>query len=136
MVGVSGAGKTTLCGELTGFPEVAVLGDELMILRKIRHGLWAQATPFWGEFGAPGSNRRAALGRILFLEKGPLGLIPISPAEAQSRLLRNLVFFEESRDLLERAWDMILMAVRRHPPAILSWTRGENPGGLLDLLWP
>lgn len=94
LVGVSEAGKTTLCRQ--GFP--TVLSDELVAVRRDGEGFRAYGTPFWGEF-VPGPVREEAEVAALFLlRKGPRH--EVRPHALPSALLEVMgcVFFFGPRE--------------------------------------
>lgn len=97
--GISGAGKTTLTRLAP--PDVTVLTDEISYVRPSERGYTAYGTPFAGELAKAGENCAAAVAALFFLEKGPENRIePLSAAEAMHRLLRNILFFAEDRELV------------------------------------
>ena len=87
-VGVSGAGKSTLSRIWRGEPDVTVLSDERIILRRQGDGLWMYGTPWHGDgyIAEPGCAR---LERVFFLRQGPQNaLAPVSVTDAVTRLFR------------------------------------------------
>jgi hypothetical protein len=99
--GVSGAGKTTMTRLAP--PDVTLLTDEISYLRPTSDGYNAFGTPFAGELAKAGENCTAPVAALFFLEQGPENLIEeISSAEAVRRLMRNILFFAEDPDLVEK----------------------------------
>jgi hypothetical protein len=99
--GVSGAGKTTMTRLAP--PDVTLLTDEISYLRPGSDGYNAFGTPFAGELAKAGENCMAPVAALFFLEQGPENLIEeISSAEAVQRLMRNILFFAEDPDLVEK----------------------------------
>jgi hypothetical protein len=99
--GVSGAGKTTMTRLAP--PDVALLTDEISYLLPSADGYAAFGTPFAGELAKAGENCTAPVAALFFLEQGPENLIEeMSSAEAARRLMRNILFFAEDPDLVEK----------------------------------
>jgi hypothetical protein len=99
--GVSGAGKTTMTRLAP--PDVTLLTDEISYLRPSSDGYNAFGTPFAGELAKAGENCAAPVAALFFLEQGPENLIEeMSSAEAVRRLMRNILFFAEDPDLVEK----------------------------------
>jgi hypothetical protein len=99
--GVSGAGKTTLTRLAPA--DATLLTDEISYIRPGANGYSAFGTPFSGELAKPGENCKAPLGALFFLEKGPENRVDeLSPAEGVRRLMRNILFFAEDRELVEQ----------------------------------
>ena len=99
--GVSGAGKTTMTRLA---PEsVTLLTDEISYVRPSPVGYSAHGTPFAGELARVGENTVAPVFALFFLEKGPENRVDeLPPAEAVRRLMRNILFFAEDRELVEK----------------------------------
>jgi hypothetical protein len=99
--GVSGAGKTTMTRLAPS--GICLLTDEISYVRPGAGGYSAYGTPFAGELAKSGENCSAPVSALFFLEKGPENRIDeISPAEAVGRLMRNILFFADDRDLVEK----------------------------------
>jgi hypothetical protein len=99
--GVSGAGKTTMTRLAP--PGISLLTDEISYVRRGAGGYWAYGTPFAGELAKSGENCSAPVSALFFLEQGPENRIDeISPAEAVLRLMRNILFFADDRDPVEK----------------------------------
>jgi hypothetical protein len=99
--GVSGAGKTTMTRLAPAY--VTLLTDEISYVRPSADGYSAFGTPFAGELAKAGENCTAPVAALFFLEKGPENRVDeLSPAEAVRRLMRNILFFAEDRDLVEK----------------------------------
>jgi hypothetical protein len=85
-VGVSGAGKSTLSRLWRGEPDVTVLSDERIILRRQGGSLWMYGTPWHGDgyIAEPGCAR---LERVFFLRQGPRNVLaPFSVTDSVARL--------------------------------------------------
>lgn len=99
--GVSGAGKTTMTRLAPS--GIRLLSDEISYVRPGAGGYQAYGTPFAGELAKSGENCTAPVSALFFLEKGPENRIDeISSAEAVRRLMRNILFFADDRELVER----------------------------------
>ena len=99
--GVSGAGKTTLTRLAPS--GIRLLTDEVSYVRPVGGGYSAYGTPFAGELAKSGENCAAPVFALFFLEQGPENRIDeIQPAEAVRRLMRNILFFAEGPELVEK----------------------------------
>jgi hypothetical protein len=99
--GVSGAGKTTMT-RLAPL-DATLLTDEISYVRPDGVGYSAYGTPFSGELAKAGENTSAPISALFFLEKGPENRVDELPAaEAVRRLMRNILFFAEDRNLVEQ----------------------------------
>jgi hypothetical protein len=99
--GVSGAGKTTMTRLAPS--GISLLTDEISYVRPSPGGYSAYGTPFAGELAKAGENCTAPVSALFFLEKGPENRIDeISPAEAVRRLMRNILFFADDPELVDK----------------------------------
>jgi hypothetical protein len=99
--GVSGAGKTTMARLAPA--DITLLTDEISYIRPAGGGYSAYGTPFAGELAKAGENCVAPVFALFFLEQGPENRIDeIQPAEAVGRLMRNILFFAEDPELVEK----------------------------------
>ena len=99
--GVSGAGKTTLTRLAPD--SVTLLTDEISYVRHSPSGYSAHGTPFAGELAKAGENTVAPVSALFFLEKGPDNRVDeLPPVEAVRRLMRNILFFAEDHELVEK----------------------------------
>jgi hypothetical protein len=99
--GVSGAGKTTMTRLAP--PHITLLTDEISYLRPSAGGYAAFGTPFAGELARAGENCTAPVAALFFLEQGPENRVDeLPPAEAVRRLMRNILFFAEDKNLVEK----------------------------------
>src|SRR5580765_615322 len=99
--GVYGAGKTTLTRLAPD--SVTLLTDEISYVRPNPVGYSAHGTPFAGELAKAGENTVAPVSALFFLEKGPENRVDeLPPAEAVRRLMRNILFFAEDHELVEK----------------------------------
>ena len=112
--GVSGAGKTTLTRLAP--PGVTLLSDEISYIRPSDESYSAFGTPFSGELAKPGENCSAPVAGLFFLEKGPRNRVgDVPPSEAVRRLMRNILFFAEDRELVERVFATACDFVQKVP---------------------
>jgi len=99
--GISGAGKTTMTRLAP--PDVTLLTDEISYVRPSPAGYFAYGTPFSGELAKAGENTMAPVSALFFLEKGPENRVDeLAPAEAVRRLMRNILFFAEDPELVDK----------------------------------
>ena len=102
--GVSGAGKTTI--SRLAPPDVTLLTDEVSYVRRVGQGYRAFGTPFAGELARVGENVSAPVAAVYLLAKGAENRVePLAPAEAAQMLLRNILFFAQDRDLVNRVFE-------------------------------
>ncbi len=112
--GVSGAGKTTMTRLAP--PEITLLTDEISYVRPARDGYQAFGTPFAGELARAGENCSAPISCLFFLEKGPENRVEeMPPAESIRRLMRNILFFAEDPQLVEKVFASACDFVARVP---------------------
>ena len=110
--GVSGAGKTTI--SRLAPPDATLLTDEISYVRCESGRYYACGTPFAGELARVGANESAPLQALFLLAKGPQNRIEEIPApDAVRQLLRNILFFAEDRELVERVFHSACEFVRR-----------------------
>ncbi len=85
--GASSAGKSTLCAQLAGHPDIEILSDDRVILRQI-DGEWRVfGTPWPGDAGIA-VNKGVPLSAMLFLNHGQDNRIArVGPSQALERLL-------------------------------------------------
>lgn len=119
--GRSGAGKSTVAALS---PAGTVLTDEISLLRREPDGWHAYGTPFWGEFRAAGSNRRAPLAGIFHLQKaGEHRAAPLTPVAGLRTLLPNVLFFSLAQKDNQALLELIGDAVREVPLFRLDFRR-------------
>jgi len=112
--GVSGAGKTTMTRLAPA--HITLLTDEISYLRPSADGYAAFGTPFAGELAKAGENCTAPVSALFFLEKGSENRVDeLSSAEADPRLMRNILFFAEDRGLAEKLFATACDFVGRVP---------------------
>jgi hypothetical protein len=98
--GVSGAGKTTI-SRLAPL-DATLLTDEISYVRREGDRYLACGTPFAGELARVGENQSAPVSALFLLEKGLQNRIePVGATEAVQRLLRNILFFADDRELVK-----------------------------------
>lgn len=110
--GVSGAGKTTI--SRLAPPDVRLLTDEVSYIRRDEDGYRACGTPFAGELAKVGENCSASIGRLFFLRQGPENKFePIAKPEAIRLLMRNILFFAEDSELVQKVFQSACEFVER-----------------------
>ena len=83
--GQSGAGKTTMARLWLGEPDVTILSDERVILRREGETIWMYGTPWHGD-GHIVNPGRGRLTRIFFLRHAPANAVtPLSATQAIAR---------------------------------------------------
>jgi hypothetical protein len=110
--GQSEAGKTTIARLAPA--DATLLTDEVSYVRSTPAGYVAFGTPFAGELGTPGENISAPIASLYFLAKGTENrIVPIDPATAAPRLLRNILFFAHDQTLVSRLFETACAFVSR-----------------------
>ena len=128
--GVSGAGKTTMSRVAPA--DATLLTDEISYIRKSASGYDAYGTPFAGELARLGTNVKAPLAALYFLEKGPENRIELrSASDAALDLIRNVLFFAHDPELVQRVFDAAIEFVSRVPVARLVFTPDERAWELI-----
>jgi hypothetical protein len=112
--GVSGAGKTTISRLAPS--DCALLTDEISYVRRDGDAYRACGTPFAGELARVGENTSAPLSTLFLLEKGAENRIePVAKSEAVQMLMRNILFFAEDAELVNRVFRSACEFVERVP---------------------
>jgi hypothetical protein len=118
--GVSGAGKTTLTRLAPS--SVTLLTDEISYVRPSSAGYSAYGTPFSGELAKAGENTNAPVSAVFFLEKGAENRVDeLVPSEAVRRLMRNILFFAEDNELVEKLFATACDFVEKVPVRRLTF---------------
>ena len=118
--GLSEAGKTTMARLAP--PDVTLLTDEASYVRKAAAGYMAHGTPFAGEFGEPGKNVSAPIAAVYLLEKAAENsIVPVEPAAAVRRLMRNVLFFAHDAELVRLVFESVCAFVAAVPVYQLSF---------------
>jgi hypothetical protein len=118
--GVSGAGKTTISRLAPA--DVTLLTDEVSYIRRVDGDYHACGTPFAGELARAGENCSAPIASIFFLKQGPENKIEaICKPEAIRRLMRNILFFAEDADLVQKVFQSACEFVERVPVQRLTF---------------
>jgi len=103
-VGHSGAGKTTMARLWEGEPEIRILSDDRIVLRRTAGRIWMFGTPWHGEAGyaAPGAtplNRIYFIGRAEDAARAPVATA-LKPSDVAARLFaRSFVPFHHPEAL-------------------------------------
>ena len=130
VAGVSGAGKTTMSRLAPA--DATLLTDEISYIRRSGNGYHAYGTPFAGELARVGTNLKAPLEALYFLEKGPDNrIVPTGDSEAAHALIRNILFFAHDPHLVKRVFDAAIEFVSRVPVARLVFTPDERAWELI-----
>jgi hypothetical protein len=128
--GVSGAGKTTI--SRLAPPDVAVLTDEISYVRPGRHGYEAFGTPFAGELARIGANLRAQLAAVYLLVQGRENKVePVSEPEALQAFLRNVLFFAQDQELVEKLFQNAFDFVSLVPIYRLTFVPDSSVWGMI-----
>lgn len=118
--GLSEAGKTTMVRLAP--PDAAVLTDEASYVRKIGEQYVAFGTPFAGDMGEPGKNISAPIAALYLLAKSTENqIIPVEPADAIRRLMRNILFFAHDPELVRLVFQSACAFVATVPVFQLSF---------------
>lgn len=129
--GISGAGKTTISQLAPA--DVTLLTDEISYICREVEGFRACGTPFAGELARVGENCSAPIATLFFLEKGENNAIAeISASEAAQKLLRNILFFAEDRDLVQMVFKSACDFVERVPVQRLTFVPDERVWDLIQ----
>lgn len=122
--GVSGAGKTTLCGLSA---DATLLSDELSMVTTGTGGFTVHGTPFWGEHGRAGEASAAALAGIYFPRQAPRHAVTrLGERAALVRLLPTVMSFAREPDVVARVLDVAADLVAAVPCFVLDFRR--DPG--------
>jgi hypothetical protein len=82
----------------------------------------AYGTPFAGEFGEPGKNVSAPIAAVYLLEKAAENrIVPVEPAAAVRRLMRNVLFFAHDAELVQLVFESVCAFVAAVPVFQLSF---------------
>ncbi len=128
--GVSGAGKTTI--SRLAPRDVTLLTDEVSYIRRVDAGYRACGTPFAGELARVGENCSAPMGSLFFLKQGPKNRIePMAKSEAIRRLMRNILFFAEDIELVQRVLQSACEFVERVPVQRLTFAPDSRVWGMI-----
>ena len=118
--GLSEAGKTTI--SRLAPPDVTLLTDEVSYVRRFDDQYFAYGTPFAGELGEPGKNISAPIAAVYLLGKAPDNrIVPIDPAQAIRRLMRNILFFAHDPELVRKVFESACNFVASVPVSQLSF---------------
>jgi hypothetical protein len=118
--GLSEAGKTTMARLAPA--DVAILTDEASYVRRAGTQYLAYGTPFAGEMGEPGKNISAPIAALYLLEKASENsVVPLEPAQAVRRLMRNVLFFAQDEELVRMVFESACAFVAAVPVYRLSF---------------
>lgn len=123
--GVSGAGKTTI--SRLAPPDATLLTDEVSYVRYDNGEYYACGTPFAGELARVGANASAPLKALFLLARGLENRVEqVSGPDAVRQLLRNVLFFAEDRELVERVFQSACEFVRQVPVRRLTFVPDQR----------
>lgn len=123
--GPSGAGKSTIVGLAPA--DVTVLTDEISYLRRSGDGYVAFGTPFAGELSDVGEPASAPVAALFQLGRGAENQYErIDAARAVQMLLRNILFFADDRELVDRVLDTACDFAARVPAYELRFAPDER----------
>jgi len=121
-VGQSTAGKTTIARLWEKEPDITVLSDDRMILRRIENKIWMYGTPWHGE-AMLASPSRAPLTAVYFLEKGQKNeLVAQKASDSISRLFACSFPPFYNRDALDFTLTFLEDVVKNVPCSELKFT--------------
>jgi hypothetical protein len=102
--------------------DVTLLTDEVSYIRPGVDGYQAFGTPFAGELKRAGENCHAPISALFFLEKGPGNCVEgLPPTDAIRRLMRNILFFAEDPESVEKVLASACDFVARVPIRLLTF---------------
>lgn len=127
LAGAEGAGKTTFA-RLAAEAGVAVLGDDLVVVRAAERGVEAVGSPLRSRPWNTTGRGAWPLAALLLPEHGtPASLRPAAPMSARARLVASLPFVAEALDRCP-GLDAALEAIVRTPARVLRFA--PDPGWL------
>jgi hypothetical protein len=119
--GVSGAGKTTISGQLAQAEGFEVLSDDRAVVRRTPDGYVAWGTP-WPGLGGHAVNRGVPLAAIAFLAQAPSpATIPIGLRDAIARIVPVASIPWYDREGGPRTFDGVAELCRRVPVSVLQF---------------
>jgi hypothetical protein len=130
--GPSGVGKTTIVRQSEG---MAVLSDEVTAIQLAGSaGVLAHGTPFYGDWGQPGSNLAAPVKGLYFpTQAWEDRLVSLSARETLTRLLPCVFSYTTRRDLLERIFSLTVQLADRVPGFALHFRPGPRFWQIIDV---
>ncbi len=127
-LGHSGAGKSTTARLWMAQPDVHLLSDDRIILRKHDSRFWMYGTPWHGDAGiaSPGS---APLSAIFLLEQAPANeLVALAPAKAAAELFARVFLPHYQKSGIRFTLGFLDQITRSVPCSILRFT--PTPGAV------
>lgn len=125
-VGQSTAGKTTIARLWENEPDITVLSDDRIILRRIENKMWMYGTPWHGE-AMLASPSRALLTAVYFLEKGQKNeIVAQKPSDSISRLFSCSFPPFYNRDALNFTLTFLEDVVKNVPCSELKFTPDKS----------
>lgn len=129
-LGPSGSGKTTVACLLYGS---RLLSDELVIVRPQGSHFLAFGTPWYGSFPRV-YPQGVGLGKLLFLTRGPLFFVPLSPPKALRRLLVNAQFATWDEGATQKTLQLLADLSRKVPAYDMHFTLEDDIWRGIDAL--
>jgi hypothetical protein len=128
--GVSGSGKSTVA-RLSA--DALVLSDEISIVRALARDARCHGSPFWGELARAGADHDAPLAGVYFLSQADHHeLHPLTPRQAVSALLPNVLWFSRDTVLTAQVLDLAGTLVETVPCFALRFRRDAGFWRLID----
>jgi hypothetical protein len=125
-VGQSTAGKTTIARLWENEPDITVVSDDRIILRRIKNKIWMYGTPWHGD-AMLASPTRALVTAVYFLEKGQKNeLIAQRTSDSISRLFTCSFPPFYNRDALDFTLKFLEDVVKNVPCSELKFTPDKS----------
>jgi hypothetical protein len=123
-VGKSSAGKSTIVKLSSG---TILLSEEISLIRKIGRKFFLFGTPFFGELGKGGENKKILLDQIFLIKKAKKNHLKKIPLKsALPLLLANVLFFCQSPKLNQQLFKTILEFMEKYPLQKLSFKKDNS----------
>lgn len=132
--GASGRGKSTLIKLLGTHSSIS---DELCGLFKNKHSFFASSNPFWGELSEhkQGLLPPEKVKAIFFIEHSDnVFCKKLETAPAYKNLLRNVLFFDKSPDIVDKLVTICLDMAQSIPAYRLGFAMNTSKADILKIL--
>ncbi|MFH1613316.1 MAG: hypothetical protein ABIB46_06330 [bacterium] len=118
--GKSEAGKSTIV-KLS--PECTLLSEEVSLIKQVRNRFYVYGTPFFGELGICGINKKAELYKIFTLQKAKQNFIKkIKNKESIEKLMSNILFFSNNALISKNLFNLCFKFLKKHSLQELHFT--------------
>lgn len=125
-LGNSGAGKSTLVRDLSQNPEIIVLGEDQVVLRKIDDQILVYGTP-WHETSEMCSPLGVPLKKVFFLDRNaPQEVSPVKDFDAVVRIMQTAFYPIYRSEIIERIMDRLSSLAETTRFYSLAYTRGTD----------